>query len=400
MNALEELICKRWVIRSVEPLLYNQIRDEIKKYTNFINEKLGYQIIKKDSLIKLNKLPGVPQQWMGIQSFKRKEDYAILCMVLMFLEEKLPESLFILSSLIEYISEFYIGGKLDFNNKVNRYIVIRVLRFCVENNIIQKCDGDEEDYEKDANADILYKNTGISKYFTKYFQGDISSFENVKDFLDDADERTEERGERRRHRVYRRLMFDIGVYSDTGDDDDFAYIKNFRNNIQNDFQNYFNCDLHVNKTSAYLIMGQEESFGRSFPDNKDISTVLLMVNAVIREKVDKGVINIQNNENIILQIYELEEIIEECRSRYINSFGKSFRNMSSAEFAKTVMDNMRYYNLIEIDEMLERVIIMPVAGKFIGSFPKDFDYRTGKAKVIDEKNNEKSENKDESFDYS
>lgn len=382
MNVLEELICKRWIIKKENPALYNQIRDEIKKYSSFITEKLGYQITKNNYLIKLNKLPGVPQQWMGIQSFKRKEDYAILCVVLMFLEEKMPEEQFVLSSLIEYVSDFYVGDKLDFTNKANRYMIIRVIRFCIENGMIIKNDGNEEDYEKDVNADILYENTGVSKYFTKYFKGDISNFKTAKDFLDDADDRAEDRGERRRHRVYRRLMFDIGVYSDTGDDDDFAYIKNFRNNIKNDFESYFNCDLHVNKTSAYLIMGQEESFGRSFPDNKDISTVLLMVNSIIREKVDKRLITTENNENIILTLYEFEDIIKECRNKYINSFGKGLRDITDTEFVNIVIDSMKYYNLIEIDEYLMRAIIKPVVGKFIGRFPDDYDYSTGKAKAV------------------
>lgn len=88
MKALEILFNRRWVLKSEDKDLYYQIRDaagEVRKYTT---EKLGCQIIDNSMLVKMEKIPVIPETFMGIQSFTSKEEYVYLCILLMFLEDK------------------------------------------------------------------------------------------------------------------------------------------------------------------------------------------------------------------------------------------------------------------------------------------------------------------------
>lgn len=97
MNALEILLGKRWIIKSKEKELYYRMKDELATMKDFLVEKLGYQVVANPYLIKVEKIPAQPENWMGIREFKEKEDYIFFCYILMFLEDKEAEEQFVLS---------------------------------------------------------------------------------------------------------------------------------------------------------------------------------------------------------------------------------------------------------------------------------------------------------------
>lgn len=55
-----------------QELLESRIKDNIDNYSEFINEILAYDVIIKDDFIKLEKIPAIPESWMGITDFKTK----------------------------------------------------------------------------------------------------------------------------------------------------------------------------------------------------------------------------------------------------------------------------------------------------------------------------------------
>ena len=88
MKAIEELLRRRWILKSEDPKLYYAVRDELPNIRKFINEKLGCAVIENPMLIKLEKIPSIPLPFMGIKSFDSPVEYAYLCIVLMFLEDR------------------------------------------------------------------------------------------------------------------------------------------------------------------------------------------------------------------------------------------------------------------------------------------------------------------------
>ena len=74
MRALEILLERRWILKSREKELYYQIKDELGTVKKFLMEKLGYQVIVNPYLVKVEKMPATPENWMGIQEFTRKID--------------------------------------------------------------------------------------------------------------------------------------------------------------------------------------------------------------------------------------------------------------------------------------------------------------------------------------
>ena len=87
MKELEILLNKRWVLKSRDKETYYKLRDALGELRKFTTEKMGCQIIDNSLLIKMEKIPVIPESFMGIQKFSSKEEYAYLCILLMFLED-------------------------------------------------------------------------------------------------------------------------------------------------------------------------------------------------------------------------------------------------------------------------------------------------------------------------
>ena len=104
MKELEILLNKRWVLKSRDKETYYKLRDALGELRKFTTEKMGCQIIDNSLLIKMEKIPVIPESFMGIQKFSSKEEYAYLCILLMFLEDRDAQEQFIISQLTEYIT--------------------------------------------------------------------------------------------------------------------------------------------------------------------------------------------------------------------------------------------------------------------------------------------------------
>ena len=115
MKELELLLDRRWILKSEDKELYYKVRDSLGELRKFATEKLGCQIIENSVLIKMEKIPVIPEKFMGIRQFASKEEYVYLCVLLMFLEDRDAQEQFILSQLTEYISANVPGDNTDWS---------------------------------------------------------------------------------------------------------------------------------------------------------------------------------------------------------------------------------------------------------------------------------------------
>ena len=371
MNALEILLGRRWILKSRDRELYYQVKDQLGAVKRFLTEKLGYQVIVNPYLIKAEKMPAKPENWMGILEFHHKIEYVFFCIVLMFLEEKEAEEQFVLSELTEYIQGQYREEQVDWTIYSFRRHLIKVLKYCVSCGILNVDDGNEESFARDDSSEVLYENTGVSRYFMKNFTQDIMGFSSPEDFQKEewigVDE---DRGIVRRQRVYRRLLMTMGMYRDPETEEDFAYVKNVRNMIQGELSEFLDCELHVHRSGAFLILGEDCRMGRCFPEENTLSDIVLLVNSLIGEKIQEGKIVPGAEEQILLPREIFLGILEECRERYSRGFIKTYREMTTKEFCQEVLSYMKELSLIE--ERRGDIWVSGAAGKIAGQYPKDF----------------------------
>ena len=372
MKALEVLLSKRWILKSRDRELYYSVRDELPKFKSFLIEKLGFQVVVNSYLIKLEKIPAVAENWMGIKEFSDKMEYVIFMTVLMFLEEKDMGEQFVLSELTEYIQTAVEVESIDWTVYRSRKYLVKVMKYLVSEGILEINDGSEEDFQKDGISEVLYENTGVSRNFVKNFTRDISNFKGMADFYDgDFIDTNEDRGIVRRQRVYRKLLLSAGLYRNESTEEDFNYIRNFRGIIANDFESLFDCNLHIHKSSAYLVINEGSRLGRAFPEESTLSDIVLLVNDLILSRIDENKLTPAVDESIILSLENFNELIEETKRLYGNGFAKTYRDMTTKEICSVVTEYMMELGFIEY--LGNDVKINPIVGKVAGRYPKDFE---------------------------
>ena len=373
MKELEILLNRRWVLKAEDKELYYRMRDAIGEVRKFASEKLGCQVTENALMVKMEKIPVVPENFMGILDFSSKEEYAFFCILLMFLEDKDAQEQFILSQLTEYIAANVPGEAVDWTVYTSRRRLIKVLRYAVEQGILGITDGNDDAFMDNAAGEVLYENTGASRYFMRNFSKDITDYEKPEDFLEsDWFAMDEDRGIARRHRVYKRLLFAPGMYRREGSEEDFEYLKYYGRRLTEDMEQNFDCHVHIHKGSAYVMLGDDCRMGTVFPGNNVLSDIVLLVLAEIRQRVEQKEWNLQQDEVCVVDSVVFEQQLRKIKQTYGKGFSKNYREMPESEFVKTVMDEMELWMLIKKDEKAHQVSIYPAAGKLRGQYPSDF----------------------------
>lgn len=370
MRALEILLGRRWILKSRDRELYYQMKDELGSLKKFLTEKLGYQIVVNPYLIKVEKMPARPQNWMGILEFTKKIEYIFFCLVLMFLEEKEVQEQFVLSQLTEYVQSQYREEQIDWTVYQYRRHLIKVLKYCVNTGILNINDGNEENFARDG-GEVLYENTGASRYFMKNFTQDIMGYTSPQDFeKEEWIDVNEDRGIVRRQRVYRELLMTMGMQRNEETEEDFNYLRNMRNFIQGELSELLDCELHVHRNSAFLILGEECRMGRCFPEEHTLSDAVLLINGLILERIYAGKIAVGAEEDIRIPAESFMEILEECKDRYGKGFNKTYREMTTKDFCEAAKNYMTELGFVS--EAQGEIQISAAVGKIVGHYPKDF----------------------------
>lgn len=376
MKPIELLLEKYWIVKEMDEDNYNKVRSELDEQTQgFIKEKLGYKMIANPYVIKLEKIPGKPQAFMGIQEFTNKLEYLFLCMILIYLETKSRKDQFILSQLIDYLQNLQTEMDLrevtiDFNLYSHRKSMVKVLKYIQELGFIKRYDGDENKFADHIENDVLYEVTGISKYFVRNFTSNISDCNLYTDIYEKEQlGLDQDKGIERRQRVYRRLFTENVVYPEDKDDLDFLYIKNYKNTIEQDVDRILDASLEVHKDGSYILLLDNQNFKNTFPNNKAISDVVLFFNTIIIEKMK----NKEGTEQgIFVSELEFTKWIEETKNCYQDGFSKEFREKDVRELSLEVVAFMQEFDMVRYHEDKKEYEIMPIVFKMRGTYPKEF----------------------------
>ena len=373
MNELEQLLNRRWILKSDDKELYYKVRDSIGSIRKFAAEKLGCQIIENSLLVKLEKIPAKPEIYMGIEEFTSKEEYAYLCILLMFLEDKDAEEQFVISQLTEYIASHIPGQPVDWTLFISRRRLVKVLRFAVSQGLLKVTDGSDDLFMDEQAGEVLYENTGASRYFMRSFSKDIMDYGRPSDFEEsDWFGVDEDRGLARRHRVYKKILFSVGMYREAGTEEDFEYLKYYGRRLSEDLEQCFDCQVHIHKGSAFFMMGEECYMGTAFPGNNALSDILLLCCTKIREKVSEGAWKVQKDEKIFADAVDFEQMLKDVKRDFGQGFTKNYREMPEGEFVKEILEAMEWWTFIKRIEGTHEIIIYPSAGKMTGSYPEDY----------------------------
>jgi len=375
MSGIRTLIENYWINSVKNKETFMKTKKEMGKYRKFVLEQLGWRIISNERVIKIEKIPAYAKSYMGITEFTDIMDYCIFSALLIYLEDKEDQEQFLLSELVGMIEiqlEEYM--EIDWTMYTQRKSLIRALTYAESMGLLIVYDGSCDSLSGDMEHEVLYENTGLSRYFASSFNYDIAGFKSFQDFEEEQIKEAEtDRGHFRTNRVYRQLVSAPAMYWNENDDPDVVYLKNQRQWINKNLNENLGGQLHLHKNAAFFVMEENDNFGDKHPKESMISELVLLVCQEIRDKVNSGEINKEGNDCVIISREDFDGIIEELTKLYGPAWSKEYREMETTRMTETVLQYMESWMLIKREE--QQIIIYPAAGKFTGKYPQDFDVK-------------------------
>lgn len=370
---LEYLLNNYWCVKEQNREEYFKLKNNLDYYKDFIQTKLGSRLIVNDRFIKLEKIPSVPKSYMGISNFSDTLEYTILFIILLFLEDKPKQEQFILSNLIDFITNTATTLELDkvpnWNILHHRKCLVNVINHLKELSIIKVVE-ENNIFTEDAKAEALYETTGLSNYYIREFKNNIQDYTSINDYItDEFSNQNEQLGDVRRYKVYRHLLYSLATYTEDLTDFEIDYLRRFRSSINNELNKYTEAELELTKNMAVLLYDPITREKFDFPNNKAIADITLLVNNNILTKVDNKLLPLNQDETITISKESLSRIIKEVKQEYSSYFSKNYQDMPLDNFIKEVISYLKEYDMIRDNDLGYK--IYPIVSKLTGYIPKE-----------------------------
>lgn len=373
MKEVRTLFEKFWICKDTEKETYYKVKRDIPNFQRFVREQLGWKLIHTEKLLKLEKKPAHAEPFMGIEEFTDIRDYCILCVVLMYLEDMEEQRQFLLSELIHYVeTRLSAYTTVDWTSFTQRKSLVRVLQYMEKLQMLRVYEGQSESFGQEAGQEVLYENTGLSKYFASSFPVDISGYESWRDFeTADFDELKENRGAARINRVYRQLAVCPAMYWDGNEDADAYYLKNQRQWVGKYLEENLGGNLDIYKNMACLTLEESDCWGAVHPRDAMLPELVLLLCGMIREKVEAGGLQKKENECICLTKKEFADFLFSAKEQWQSGWSKEYREMEKEKLLRGVLEYMKNWMLLKVVD--DQIILLPAVGRTAGVYPEDFN---------------------------
>lgn len=380
-NNIEEeikaLLYNFWITKDNDKELYYKIKYKQNAIKDFISKNLGSNLIIHDRFIKLEKISPTVKTNSKPNKFDTILDYVILTIVLLFLEDKTRGDYFILTDLIEYIKNTSITLELNhipnWNNTQDRRSLSNVITFLEELNIIKIKDSSKISFIESQEAEALYETLGTSNYLMRMFDEDISQLKTPEDFIkNEFILQNEEKGDVRRYKVFRNILYTPAVSSKDLSISELDYIKKNRNYIKNEINKKLSMEVEI--THNLVILYDEESSLEkdNFPNAKKLTEIVLMINEQILKEINDNKIILDNLEVGIISEDYFKNIIKDIKKKKEPYIGKTLIKENEKKFYDIILEYMEKYNIIEKQD--NKIIIYPTVSRIIGT-TKEIDLK-------------------------
>ena len=365
---MKALLYNFWITKDKNRDLYYQIKNNQSEIKDFISKNLGSNLIIHDKFIKLEKIPTITKSNAKLNNFSSVLEYVILTIMLLFLEDKTKGDYFVLSDLIEYVKNTSITLELnhipDWNKVQDRRCLSNVISLLEELEIIKIKDSSKVSFIESKEAEVLYESLGTSNYLMRMFDNDINELITPEDFIkDEFTGQDEEKGDVRRYKVFRNILYTPAVSSKDLSSNELDYIKRNRTYIKSEIDKKLNMEVEI--TNNLTILYDEESTTQkdNFPNSKKLTEIVLMVNEKILEEINNKIM-LDNYEIASVKEDYFENIIKEIKRTKAPYVGKTLLRETDKKFYTMILEYMEKYNIVE--KKNDEIIIYPTVARLIG----------------------------------
>ena len=349
-ECMQLLLNNFWILKEDDLDNYYKIKRNQHLLRDYINKTLGSRLIIHDRFIKLEKVPAQALESIGLPNFILQTDYIYLCLILLFLEDKTRETYFMLSDLIDYVKNTAVA--LELNNVPNwtltkeRKSLKRAVNFLEKIKVIKLKDASKDDFSDNENAEALYISTGLSNYVMRMFNNEIFDIKQEEDFIkDEWTYQNDEKGDIRKYKIYRNLIYTPCIYMNDISKSEIDYLKQLRNHISNELSN-LNYELELTKNMALVFENENALTKDSFPNNKRISAIVLIVLTKLYELIKENKIILNEYEIGKISYEDLYNIIIGIKNKYNIYLSKTLKDLTDSAFFDNIIDILETYTFI------------------------------------------------------
>ncbi len=365
-HAMELLFEYFWIVRADNPDQYWLIKNKENKLREYLLEKFEFNLIVNKYFIKLEKVPVDTEVWMGIQSFKSNKDYAILCSLMAYLSNKNVNEQFLLSEACESIKRLYpIEEGIDWENYGHRQSLVRVMKLLQNLSVVKAFDGDISGFHQEKDQEVLYQVTVLSRYFLRSFLGDLENFKDVKEFL--GDQKVNIHRLKRSQKVYTRLFLSPVVHKHEIAAEEYEYLKNYRNYIEQDVRNHSDFQFELYKNEAFLSTNEAKAIRTLSNNGKMIADIALQFAKAVKDKIEDRQLKFDSVKGSLeLTAVEFENIILECKGRDGWAWSKEYRQASLRKLAGDLLDYLAAWKLAGQESETSIIFLYPPLVRTVG----------------------------------
>ena len=349
-ECMQLLLNNFWILKEDDLDNYYKIKRNQHLLRDYINKTLGSRLIIHDRFIKLEKIPAQALESIGLPNFILQTDYIYLCLILLFLEDKTRETYFMLSDLIDYVKNTAVA--LELNNVPNwtltkeRKSLKRAVNFLEKIKVIKLKDASKDDFSDNENAEALYISTGLSNYVMRMFNNEIFDIKQEEDFIkDEWTYQNDEKGDIRKYKIYRNLIYTPCIYMNDISKSEIDYLKQLRHHISNELSN-LNYELELTKNMALVFENENALTKDSFPNNKRISAIVLIVLTKLYEIIKENKIILNEYEIGKISYEDLSNIIIGIKNKYNIYLSKTLKDLTDSAFFENILDILETYTFI------------------------------------------------------
>lgn len=344
------LLNRHWIAKEEDPELFYAIRDQYTELRDWFAEFTGFSLILTRTMAKLDKAPVAAEPWMGFAEFREPRDYALFTYSLWFLESKTELDQFVLTDIIEQVSEqFAVSGlAMDWENYQHRLSMVRALKKLRQLGVLRHIDGDETEWARDSQTkNVLYECSPSARYVLRHFPKELRAYDTVDHFQEQVvyPETVDGEQRRRRHRIYRRLLLEPAVADRDWSPEELYYVQTQRRSILDQLQFMLGLEGSRYREGLYFFHPEPSGECQLFPTAAAVSDLVLLFAGELRRRLGERDWHVTEQGTVEMTPTDVEGLLYHLKEKYGEYWSKEHRSMSLGDLAGAVTAHMQEWNL-------------------------------------------------------
>lgn len=348
-NCAQALLNRHWITKEDDPELFYAIRDQYTELRDWFAEYTGFSLIMTRMMIKLDKAPVVAKPWMGFSEFREVRDYVLFTFSLWYLESKTELDQFVLTDIIEQVSEKLIEVDIEISwiNYQHRLSMVRALKKLRQLGVLRHIDGDEMDWAVDQETkNVLYECSPAARYVLRHFPRELKAYEHLNQMNEQILYPDTEDGHlrSRRHRIYRRLLLEPSIADREWNTDELYYVQTQKSKLMDQIQFMFGMEGSRYREGLFFFHPDVTGESDLFPTAAAISDIVLLFATELRKRLGNEEWFVTEQGTVELTQTDIEGLLYKVKEKYQDYWSKEHRNMSLKELADALTLHMSDWN--------------------------------------------------------